>query len=393
MNKPRMEGWFVDDPDPALTIQMLVLQRGIADMHGPWHVAGALICQPDGAPQWVHRDEVWFEDAVADDVWQYTIQGGGDNGYTSNVAFVRIESVDDAASVVSWFNANLAEGHPLGLKPTPAAQSQELDHPTPAVSNDLASAISEGNTYGALRVRRGTVPLWNEAPGPWSYGTTAMCRVLANPTGNESLPASPYPRSEHEQAISYWSALYYMLKYSLGWMNPGKGMMWWLDHGVRSGDRRLEVLDRVWHEDGYLDIFAAWLCTAPSGSEAVRPDPAWLRRQELRAQALTWPPFTGGSDPLHLQNVDAEVNGAEPNEEARLLRSSTKERAAVLMLDRFQGWYGSLGRLGGTLPELGSRSWHIDVVVREVGWLGTYRRSRETGLWFSGQHRFHVVGN
>jgi hypothetical protein len=35
----------------------------------------------------------------------------------------------------------------------------------------------------------------------------------------------------------------------------------------------------------------------------------------------------------------------------------------------------------------------VDVFVRQIGFVGTYRRSRDTGLWFAGQHRYHAVGN
>ena len=35
----------------------------------------------------------------------------------------------------------------------------------------------------------------------------------------------------------------------------------------------------------------------------------------------------------------------------------------------------------------------MDEVVRPLGWLGTYRKSRVTGLWFRGWHRWHMLGN
>lgn len=77
----------------------------------------------------------------------------------------------------------------------------------------------------------------------------------------------------------------------------------------------------------------------------------------------------------------------------KLLRSSPSERRAVLLVDRMAGWYANLAQAGSALPNLGGRSWHVEVVWRPVGWLGTYRRSRTTGLWFSGGHRYHVQGN
>jgi hypothetical protein len=82
----------------------------------------------------------------------------------------------------------------------------------------------------------------------------------------------------------------------------------------------------------------------------------------------------------------------EPEATVFLLRSAEKERRAVLMADSMIGWYRALALQGGALPALGERSWHVDVVVRTVGWLGTYRRSRVSGLWFAGPHRFHIHG-
>ena len=59
-------------------------------------------------------------------------------------------------------------------------------------------------------------------------------------------------------------------------------------------------------------------------------------------------------------------------------------RRAVLMLSAYEGWYLTLSRLGATLPAReDGRSWRVNVVVRPLGWLGSYRLSRRTGagLW------------
>ena len=39
------------------------------------------------------------------------------------------------------------------------------------------------------------------------------------------------------------------------------------------------------------------------------------------------------------------------------------------------------------------RSWRIDVICKQIGWLGTYRRSRVTGYWFAGKHSIHMAGH
>jgi hypothetical protein len=37
--------------------------------------------------------------------------------------------------------------------------------------------------------------------------------------------------------------------------------------------------------------------------------------------------------------------------------------------------------------------WTVDVVVEPWGWLGTFRRSPVTGLWYQGRHGVHLAGN
>jgi hypothetical protein len=122
-------------------------------------------------------------------------------------------------------------------------------------------------------------------------------------------------------------------------------------------------------------------------------DREWIESQRSVAAAsgIPAPISDGGSDPLHL-SYHCSAPLQEPVGEPVLLRSDLDRRQAVLRLDSMVGWYRALAEQGGTLPELDGRSWHVDVVVRPVGWLGTYRLSRSSGLWFAGRHRFHTPG-
>lgn len=58
-----------------------------------------------------------------------------------------------------------------------------------------------------------------------------------------------------------------------------------------------------------------------------------------------------------------------------------------------QGWFRVLIEQGNSLPDFEGASWHVEVVCKPVGSLGTFRRSRVTGLWFAGPHRLHMLGN
>lgn len=68
-------------------------------------------------------------------------------------------------------------------------------------------------------------------------------------------------------------------------------------------------------------------------------------------------------------------------------------RRAVFVNDRADDWYATLADVASALPDLGNRSWHVDVYVRSVGFMGTFRRSRVTGLWLTGRHSLHMTGN
>ncbi|MDQ6613318.1 MAG: hypothetical protein M3083_00745 [Actinomycetota bacterium] len=221
------------------------------------------------------------------------------------------------------------------------------------------------------------------------------------------MPAPPKPGDPHYIAIGYWAALLHMLVFSLGWARPDRGLRWWYDAGKPTDDERLRLLRDVWDADGRLDWFAAWLWSGRmieterfaqvtayrDDGGRVDVDRVWLERQRDDADATAvYAPFSaGGWDPLHL-SMHWDTPLAEPDGDAFLLRSDTAKRRAILMADTMVGWYRALAVQGADLPALPGRSWHVDVVVRPVGLLGTYRLSRVSGLWFAGPHRFHVHG-
>jgi hypothetical protein len=67
--------------------------------------------------------------------------------------------------------------------------------------------------------------------------------------------------------------------------------------------------------------------------------------------------------------------------------------AAVLVLDGYSNWYSVLHQHGLDLPARPDHEqWRVDVVVKPIGWMGTYRRSRLTGRWFAGPHSLHKWG-
>lgn len=244
----------------------------------------------------------------------------------------------------------------------------------------------------------------------WGFAIPWMFRALNSPLTREGMLSAPRGANQREHAtgLGYWTALLTLLTYSFGWARPDRGLRWWYDAGKPLDDPRLRMMAQVWDGDGQLDWFAAWLWTSqhPSLSQqlgeltgykddgvVVDVDPRWVEatRADADASGTTAPFGSGGYDLLHLSSHSSGPLQM-PRQTGMLLRTDASERRAVLLLDGMIGWYRALVEHGRTLPDLGERSWHVDVVVRPVGLLGTFRRSRTTGLWFSGPHSLHVRG-
>ena len=247
--------------------------------------------------------------------------------------------------------------------------------------------------------------------------TRQIYRALAAP----EVP-NPILRLERATAISYWSSLLSLLIYSFGWDRPDRGLAWWYFGERLTDDPRFDLLSQVWLADGRLDQFVAYLIRSEGAAQFVRGELAELA--ELggpRSPAQDVPrggvapdgfadrveaamlaaggydglgPLNRDSDPLHLsthldvplRRESAEVRGT------LLLHDPSGSRRAVLTTGSMVGWYRHLCELGAGLPDLGGHSWHVDVHVRPVGFLGTFRRSRVSGRWFSGPHRYHIIG-
>jgi len=220
-------------------------------------------------------------------------------------------------------------------------------------------------------------------------------RALANAEGATEVPVMPrrpWLDESFRDVIAYWEGAYYALLYLLGWSNPAQGLLWFYQNGKQPlGEPVLEAIKAIWDNEGQLSLLAAWLWKNERG---VDPGPQWWHEFERQfpQDRMTYPnPFYGGGNPLHLRHIKA----ADSNVPfcGRLLAGTSKERTAVLLLERATGWYFQLGQQGARLPVLQGRSWHVDVVVKPIGWLGMFRQSRSTGRWFRGKHSVHIEGN
>lgn len=258
------------------------------------------------------------------------------------------------------------------------------------------------------------------------YNIPNLFRALAHPVGPADFVRAPQQfdderkyhadSTEFDTARAYWTSLGILLVYSFGWRFPGLGLKRWVDAGMPTEDDRFALIVQVWVQDGQFDAFCAWLWNQnPYVSDfgqclledeqlqesSVPPhtglaSEAWLERV---ANQFAYPfpnPFTGGGDPLHLGHHIASHSEEDRSHPARQYRlaPSADGRTADLFVNSMQGWHRLLSRVGNTLvhPEKG-RSVRVTVHCPHVGTLGEFRRSRETGIWFSGPHSSHMLGN
>jgi len=272
-----------------------------------------------------------------------------------------------------------------------------------------------------LRITRVPMPDWVLRPittaGPdelggqleWHFATPWLFRALASPETYESVLAATGPQDPHEQRRAYWTGALYLMLYRLGWADPARGLAWWASAGYPDDydDLTLRLMKKVWVNDGRIELLRTWLDLQqrPFLTEFAelcgyahapgRDSPPAAAAVPANVAALYGDPL--GPAHLHLEPAGQHIQGPfyGGGESARpplFLRADERQRRAVLVVDSMMGWYGALMSYGKTLPDLGDRSWHVDVFVTSVGHLGRYRRSRTSGIWFTGQHSVHLAG-
>lgn len=171
----RFGGWFDENLPDDLEVELLVIERAVSSMYGPWQVGGAMIRVPGQTPRWVEGwvDDYWLADPAS--LWEYFVEKGGGNAYTYEVAFLRIEQPADAEAVIHHLEGVLANGHPLGLTapveevaatdPTPADIVPDVEPDDPCDNHfhvDVPFVVADAMTWqlAVELVRRHPADLW-----------------------------------------------------------------------------------------------------------------------------------------------------------------------------------------------------------------------------------------
>lgn len=244
---------------------------------------------------------------------------------------------------------------------------------------------------------------------PWNRHLATAWRACAEP-GLGDYPHRPRPDddgewSTFEARIAFFAPLLHLLMYGIGWSQPALGLARWIEHGRATDEPVLAVVDRWWGHD--VDAFVAWLAGAPHACAHLRetlsglPSPdegrttseltAYDHLRDTHEWLAVW---GGGSDPMHLSgHVYAPL--ADTHGAARVTgvtTDGTTTPRAVMVTPTYVGWYAGL-RAYPAPTRLEGHDLRVDVFCPTLGWLGQYRRSAATGLWFRGKHETHMLGN
>ena len=232
----------------------------------------------------------------------------------------------------------------------------------------------------------------------WCRHLPKLHGILANASLSSEFPSASHT-SDLFDACAFWETLHYLLKHLLGWENPGLGLVWWYAHGQPIHDSKLlSLVSEIWGRDQALDVYAAWAWSTTDTTTDIRPDDSafpneeWWNSFRGRPESSWYNPFYGGYNLLHLGHSDLFLDSERvtgPWEQYH----DIVHRRAVLIVEHISNWRFALQQAETQLPDIGDRSWHVQVFDRQYGSLGTFRRSRITGRWFQGKHSIHQVGN
>jgi hypothetical protein len=237
----------------------------------------------------------------------------------------------------------------------------------------------------------------------WCKQIPLLHQILTSTCPEADFP-DPSRVFELDDACAIWEALHYTMKSLLGWQNPAKGLAWWYQQGQPTADSDLlKMTTRLWGQGNAVDYYAAWTWSTsdPEGGKldtrAEFPDDAWWTAFRNRPEPAWNDPYSGGYNPLHLGHSQVEPFGEiegnlELTQDWELFHDEVTRRA-VLIVDHISVWRNALNEADGRLPDLGDRSWHVQIFDRQYGGLGTFRKSRVTGHWFQGKHSIHMKGN
>lgn len=242
--------------------------------------------------------------------------------------------------------------------------------------------------------------------GPWTWLLAEAWQQAASPetfAGPLRRPAVPHQDAAgHYDTVAYWAPLVSLMHHGLGWRRPDLGLWRWRHEGQPFDDPILRTLDKRYGTD--LDLMLAWLTSGGSylshipgsGELPALEIPLEMKRHcdMVRSSEAYAGSFGQDSDGHHLgfhvQPVERPEQGSVVPAAGAMIAGSAID--VIVAADRFHDAFFTL-RDGGIAAQTSGRSTRVALFWPSGGWLGNYRRSRKTGLWFRGRHAVHELGN
>ena len=238
----------------------------------------------------------------------------------------------------------------------------------------------------------------------WGWAIPLAYRILQQPDG-----VNPYPKLGSR--IAFWNPIEHFMLYHLGWTDPAQGLLRWEHEGFVTSHSVLRMMKAIWQDAGLLDDYLVERFRIGSRPYQVdrwlRPDlelqtgdnhSALHKKIKERAEIMDPEDVGGTVDGAH---INYEMHNSAPTNFARVNDTDTPffvwDDAHSITNDRYLfttsmvGWYRIM--MDGPLADYEKTNIPITVINESVGTLGTFRRSRITGLAYVGDHDVHLWGN
>ena len=261
---------------------------------------------------------------------------------------------------------------------------------------------------------------WTDSTSNSDYGYFEVLRAIHQPQDDWRMPNDPRGGIVDPPYIRFWFTLVAVLIGHLGWRRPGLGLATWILRGMPEDGAVLTSVKRIWglhsagllHSQGNsmlwkvsLDVFGhlAVVSSAQGGMNLVTrlPSAPSTDLEDINSCNRLHRDILSGASSLHLETHVPSVlvgnqSGAAYKPKSKMLydTSANSSRRASLLVTEGEHWYAELTSAGRDLPRRADgRSWRVNVTSTRYGYIGEFRQSRVTGLWFSGKHSSHMLGN
>jgi hypothetical protein len=229
---------------------------------------------------------------------------------------------------------------------------------------------------------------------PWANHLPLAWRLCADTGGQHDVPVR-HARWSHDSEVAWWTPLFHLTLLGLGWSHPFVGLARWHEMGRPTEETILQVIARWWGP--HLHEILGWAYAGHAyvnqhlPISKVGPIPEH-ECERLLSPYRQWAGALGpDTDSMHaMHHPPFEMHPSGMNSARYRFAGASPERD-VLVCDAYTDWPSRLRETPGQGADRQNR--RVEVVVRPLGWLGTYRQSTQTGRWFRGQHRWHVLGN